>query len=189
MFWWPIDTLFSTAISFRTCSYKPAQPQRAHTISLFPLLFSRSTATILSINYHMFSTRHQPLIDHFGREIPACIDMHAFLHHWIGTCPQRLPSLVPTRLDLGPLAGLRLWSHLPKIDYGAISFDRGGFRGRGQLSKGTGGDRLVVVACAVWFLSWSSVSLVASSSLSSSVFPKWRGPCQRDRSDGISQMR
>ena len=160
MFWWPIDTLFSTAISFRTCSYKPAQPQRAHTISLFPLLFSRSTATILSINYHMFSTRHQPLIDHFGREIPACIDMHAFLHHWIGTCPQRLPSLVPTRLNLGPLGGLRLWSHLPKIDDGAISLDRGGFRGRGQLSKGNWRGIVLLSRAQCDFVS-SSVSLVA----------------------------
>lgn len=35
-------------------------------------------------NYHVFATRHQPLIDNLGRIVPARIDVHTFLHDRIG---------------------------------------------------------------------------------------------------------
>lgn len=63
-------------------------------------------------SHHMFPSSHQPLIDNFCGIIPPAVDVYAFLYDRVGTRPQGLPGLVPTRLDLRSLwLSLGLGSH------------------------------------------------------------------------------
>jgi hypothetical protein len=58
--------------------------------------------------HHMFATCHQLLIDDFGSIVATSVDVDAFFDDGIGAGSQRLSNLVPTRLDLRLLTGLRI---------------------------------------------------------------------------------
>lgn len=63
-------------------------------------------------SHHMFPSSHQPLIDNLCGIISPAVDVYAFLYDRVGTRPQGLPGLVPTRLDLRSLwLSLGLGSH------------------------------------------------------------------------------
>ncbi len=52
------------------------------------------------IPHHVFPPGHEALVDDLGRIVATCVNVHAFFHDAVGSSPQRLASLVPTRLDL-----------------------------------------------------------------------------------------
>ena len=52
------------------------------------------------VAHHVLAPSHEALVDDFGGIVSAGIDMHAFFYHTIGSCAERLPSLVAAWLYL-----------------------------------------------------------------------------------------
>jgi hypothetical protein len=70
--------------------------------------------------HHVFATCHQLLIDDFGSIVATSVDMDAFFDDGIGAGSQRLSNLVPTRLDLRLLTGLRIHVEIVTSELGRI---------------------------------------------------------------------
>lgn len=80
MFWWPIETFFSTAISFRTCGEK----RKRRLVSVERRHWLGTCGTLST--YHVFSAGHEPLVDDLGRIVSACVDVYALLDGRVGAC-------------------------------------------------------------------------------------------------------
>jgi hypothetical protein len=47
------------------------------------------------VSHHVFSTGHEPLVDHLCRIVPPCINVYAFFHYRVGASSQRLSGPAP----------------------------------------------------------------------------------------------